>query len=79
MATTAIIAGSNVEGNISSCSVQTSSMPKDLFHTRYIGVNSCSGEIIGDYTIFDGSVLVFLPIVLMFAVLIGVGVKMTRI
>lgn len=77
MAQPTVVVGGTVSGNVGSCSVQTSDIQVDLFHVRSIGVNSCSGGIVGDYTHVDGNIFFVVPILLFFCVFalgIAIGV-----
>lgn len=67
MTNTAIIPTNSIEGNIGSCSVQTSRTWVDSFTAREFATNSCTGEIISDNTFTDWTFLYF-PLVVVFII-----------
>lgn len=73
---TAVIAGSNVEGNIGSCSVIPSSYPVDFWYKEVVAVNSCSGEVVSKEVIFNGDIIFAGVAMLLLLAFIGAILRM---
>lgn len=76
MATPVVVSQGAVSGNIGSCQVNTTDVQVDWNTVRTIAVNSCSGEVVGDYSHLDMGVLIggglIGSIVLLFALIAAV-------
>lgn len=72
---TAVIAGSNVNGNVSSCSVNTSSVNISSFYERTFSVNSCTGQVLQDNTYFDWGYIYIPGTVIVMIIFFFLGVK----
>lgn len=57
--TNVIVGGSNVNGNIGDCKVNSETFQKSLFYSQTTAVNSCSGEVISSEVIWDSGWLFF--------------------
>lgn len=68
----AVVAG-NVSGNIGQCVVNTTSVDVSSFYKHSFAVNSCTGQIVGDYTYYDWSYVFFPSVVIIciFALIVG--------
>lgn len=75
MTNTAVIPTNNVEGNIGSCSVQTSRVWVNSITAREFATNSCTGEVISDNTFIDWG-FVYAPGVVIVVILVFIlGMK----
>lgn len=50
-----VVVGGDVSGNVGQCQVNVSTVQVDWLHERSIGVNSCSGETVADYSYVNGT------------------------
>lgn len=71
-----VVVGGTVSGNVGSCSVVATDISVNPFMTRSIGVNSCSGEIVADYTHLDGFALVFGGAAGLFLGILAIGIAL---
>lgn len=70
-ATPVVVTSGDVQGNVGSCAVNTSSVQVNAFQIHTYAVNSCDGKIVGDYVYTDWLCIALAGLVIMFAVLIG--------
>jgi hypothetical protein len=58
-----IVGGANVNGNVGSCEVKTTTTSVDSWHTASYAVNSCTGEVLLQKTYYDWGYL-YIPLVI---------------
>jgi len=51
--------GGNVQGNIGSCEIKTTSIDLSSFYKQTIAVNSCNGEIVSSNSYYDWGYIYF--------------------
>lgn len=49
-----VVSQGDVQGNIGQCQVNVSQIQIDWYHERSIGVNSCTGQVVADYSYING-------------------------
>lgn len=78
-----VVVGGTVSGNVGSCSIVETDVRVDWIHIRSMGVNSCTGGVVADYTYLDGfggtilAVLGTFGIIFALTVAIVAGLSMT--
>ena len=73
--TKVIVGGSEVTGNIGSCSVKETKYYKDSFHTGVILQDTCSGKIVGRYEYYDWSYVYFPAVLIVIILSLFIGAK----
>lgn len=75
MTNTAVVPTANVEGNIGSCSVQTSRVWVNSITAREFATNSCTGEIVSDHTFIDWGFVYFPGVIVVIIIAVLLGMK----